>query len=526
MRTAFLATLVLTVPSNLAAPLVGPQHRGGNSPWHEHGDGKQHVVAADDFVTVDGHGLKDREGTVYLTGLNYWSCMNLAADDSAGGNHSRFLEELDQMAAHGVNHLRIMASSEGSPTPQPFRMNPPLMQSPGKYNGAIFVGLDRCLDEMAKRGMRATMTLANEWQWSGGFAQYVSWANDDIDIPYPASWNLSAPPQRTTPGTGWGNYTIEGVDAASYGDFTNFANRFYTIDQAQTWYRTHISTVVNRVNSVNGRKYNEDATIMTWQLANEPQPAVVPDEYLGPYSLELPPAPQDPVIAWVESTSAYIKSLAPKQLVNVGLEGKQGKWYFQAVHNFSTVDYTTTHCWVQNWGIYDMLNSSRANLEEAKKFAVAFVANSSDWAAEIGKPVFLEEFGMARDNWENVNKEYLYLSSASTSHKDEYFETIINAAMSSFKSDTGTYVGTCPWAYGGTYRPETQYINAFGEVWAGDPPHESPGWYDLYDIDEAMDIVHRQQLDIAEFLHSEEGANHSRYGDCGSHPGGERQRQS
>jgi mannan endo-1,4-beta-mannosidase len=46
---------------------------------------------------------------------------------------------------------------------------------------------------------------------------------------------------------------------------------------------------------------------------------------------------------------------------------------------------------------------------------------SSKWSAEIGKPIFLEEFGMARNNWENKDKEYPYLSSASTSNKDAYF---------------------------------------------------------------------------------------------------------
>jgi hypothetical protein len=41
----------------------------------------------------------------------------------------------------------------------------------------------------------------------------------------------------------------------------------------------------------------------------------------------------------------------------------------------------------------------------------------------------------------------------------------------------GAYVGTSPWAYGGIYRPETQHVNEFGMVWAGDPPHESPGQF-------------------------------------------------
>jgi mannan endo-1,4-beta-mannosidase len=91
--------------------------------------------------------------------------MNLGASEEAGGNRSRLITELDQMTAKGINHLRIMAGSEGAPTPQPFRMNPPLMKAPGEYNDDIFNGLDICLAEMSKRGMRATMTLSNEWQW-------------------------------------------------------------------------------------------------------------------------------------------------------------------------------------------------------------------------------------------------------------------------------------------------------------------------------------------------------------------------
>ncbi|KAI6914277.1 glycoside hydrolase [Hortaea werneckii] len=496
-----LGTSLLVLPAVLASPTPGGRPSGHHG---DHGHGKSDAIAADDFVYVDGYQLKDSKGVHYLTGINYWSCLNLAADDSAGGNHSRFITELDQMAAKGLNHLRLMASSEGAPTHQPFRMDPPLMQSPGEYNEDIFVGLDRCLDEMSKRGMRATMTLANEWQWSGGFAQYVSWANDNEEIPYPSSWNLSAPPQRPEPGTGWGNYTEVGVDAVPFNNFTEFANRFYTNEQCQEWYHDHIDTVLNRVNTVNGRVYKEDATVMTWEVANEPQPAR-PSGYYGPYGLILAADPEDEVLNWIETTANYLKASAPKQLVTTGFEGKQGEWYFKAVHNFTNIDYTTSHCWVQNWGIYDMLNSSEANLQAANDFAREFISNTSDWSRALGKPVFLEEFGMARDNWENVDKEYTYLSSASTTNKDEYFNTIIGAAVDDFKAENGAYVGTCPWAYGGIYRPETQHENEFGEVWAGDPPHESPGWYDLYDTDEAMNIVHRQQQEVERFLQKQNG---------------------
>jgi mannan endo-1,4-beta-mannosidase len=103
---------------------------------------------------------------------------------------------------------------------------------------------------------------------------------------------------------------------------------------------------MSRRNTVNGRLYTEDPTIMTWQLANEPQAEGFASELF----------PKDELFPWVERISAYIRSMAPKQLINVGLESKQGEYYFKRVHNFSTVDYATTHCWVQNWGEYDMVS--------------------------------------------------------------------------------------------------------------------------------------------------------------------------
>ncbi len=353
--------------------------------------------------------------------MNYWACMNLAADESAGGNYSRLVTELDQMAAKGINHLRIMAASEGAPTPQPFRMTPALLQAPGQYNEQIFRGLDVCLAEMSKRGMRATMTLGDEWQWSGGFAQFVSWATNNTRIPYPPSWNLTAPPQRATPGTGWGSYTTQGNGAAPYNEFTDFANLIYNNTQAEQWYKDHIKTVMNRCNTVTGRLYTEDSTIMTWELANEPQASQELGSF-GPNDLYLDANPKDRLFPWVERISAYIRSMAPKQLITVGLESKQGEYYFKKVHNFTTVDYATSHCWVQNWGIYDMYDPSEANLKRAQDFATMFMNETSQWATDIGKPIFLEEFGMARDNWENKAKEYPYLSSATTTHKDAYFK--------------------------------------------------------------------------------------------------------
>ena len=44
------------------------------------------------------------------------------------------------------------------------------------YNRAVIAGLDFLLVELARRDMTAVLVLGNMWPWSGGFAQYVSWA--------------------------------------------------------------------------------------------------------------------------------------------------------------------------------------------------------------------------------------------------------------------------------------------------------------------------------------------------------------
>lgn len=74
--------------------------------------------------------------------------------------------------------------------------------------------------------------------------------------------------------------------------------------------------------------------------------------------------PQDPPLEWVTDTANFIKSIAPKQLVTVGFEGKQGKmifnpdlpdwhspefpgeWWYKRVHSPAAVDYGCAHLWV------------------------------------------------------------------------------------------------------------------------------------------------------------------------------------
>lgn len=279
-------------------------------------------IEEDDYIHVDDLWLRDSKGKPhFIQGMNYWSCMNMGSSEAAGGNISRLLMELDQMAAIGINHLRIMAATEGSENRQPFRILPALQYKPGFWNEQVFLGLDRCIAEASKRGIRLTMVTGNTWQWTGGTANLYSWTSGK-QIPYPRSWNLSSLPQRIDGFAGWGNWTRGDDD-----DFVRFQSQFYTDTNARKIYKSHLDQVLNRKNTITGRIYKKDATIMTWEPINEPT------------SVTQQKRDRDALNSWHNETAHYIKSLTPHQLVTTGYESKQSEEAFREIHTSSAIDY-------------------------------------------------------------------------------------------------------------------------------------------------------------------------------------------
>jgi mannan endo-1,4-beta-mannosidase len=373
------------------------------------------------FVTVVDGSFMLGDRPYYFVGTNFWQGMNLAVDDSTG-DRERLLAELDHLQALGVTNLRVMASSEG-PDTEPYRAVPSLMTAPGQYNQAVLDGLDFLLDEMGKRGLRAVMVLGNYWQWSGGFAQYVSW-HEGTPIPYPGDWQV----------------------------FINYVAKFYECAECQGWYHDHIAAIVNRTNVYNGLAYKDDPAIFAWELANEPRR--YPD-------------------AWIDDTAAYIKSLDPNHLVTTGSEGEPPgeNQDFIKTHDGSAIDYGTIHIWPQNWGWYDPENPSTYENGEAN--ARQYFQAHAAYAAQLGKPLVLEEFGMARDYQPPGD---IYNPESPTTYRDRFYAAMFEEVLNSITSG-GPAAGINFWAWGGRARP--------GIAWIGDPPHEPPGWYSVYDTDQS-----------------------------------------
>jgi mannan endo-1,4-beta-mannosidase len=304
------------------------------------------------YVKVSGTAFTLDGRSYCFTGANFWQGMNLGMADTKGGNRARLCRELDRLRNAGIVNLRVMAASEG-PDTEPYRMTPSLQPAMGIFNEDVFEGLDYLLCEMDARGMRAVMQLNNYWHWSGGMAQYVSWA-EGSSIPYPPSY-----PDWT--GDWW--------------TFMTYSARFYTNPDCQTAFRVYIRTVIERTNTFTGVQYKNDPTVFSWELANEPR--------LYPQT-------------WIDDTAAYIKSFDTKHMVTCGSEGEVGGNFIET-HNGAQIDYATCHIWPQNWGWYNPLDPR--SFTSAVQSALDYLAQHEGMAnTTLHKPLVLEEFGLARDN--------------------------------------------------------------------------------------------------------------------------------
>ncbi len=392
-------------------------------------------VRAGGFVTVDRERVTFvRDGRPYrFVGANLWYAMNLGATE---GDRARLVRELDRLEALGVRNLRIVALSEG-PDSEPWRIVPSAQPTAGQPREELLLGLDFALDAIRERGMTAVLCLTNFWPWSGGMAQYLTWTGEG-PIPYP-------PPQ---PGGDWGVYQ-------------SFTERFYSRPRAIETFEAATRAIVTRTNRLSGLRYADDPAILAWQLANEPRGGRNTAHFNR----------------WLERSAELIRSLDPNHLITTGTEGET-PWPSSAGldllrnHSHPAIDYATAHVWAQNWGWYDPARAGETYAGAAASMR-QYLRGLTEKARILGKPLVVEEFGLARDDgaWE---------PSAPTAERDRYFRDLFEEVASA--AEQGAPVaGVNFWAWAGEGLPLTPGGHwQAGEPFTGDPPHEPQGWYGVY----------------------------------------------
>lgn len=161
-------------------------------------------------------------------------------------------------------------------------------------------------------------------------------------------------------------------------------DNFYTDAYCKQLYKNYVNYFLNRVNTITGKKYKDDPTILMWELANEPRCESDPSG--------------NTLQAWIDEMAGYIKSIDPNHLVSTGEEG----WYaipgnpdwkydgrlgadYIRNHQSPYIDICSFHLYPQGYGMSDQENLDwiQRHLLDAKNV--------------IGKPVYLGEFGITAD---------------------------------------------------------------------------------------------------------------------------------
>jgi mannan endo-1,4-beta-mannosidase len=203
--------------------------------------------------------------------------------------------------------------------------------------------LDYAVAKAAEHDVKMILVLTNNWFDFGGMDQYLRW----------------------------------------FGRVKH--HEFYTDPVVKNAFKDWIAHLVNRTNTVNGRKYRDDPAIFAWELANEPRCKGTGPGATGWTKSTIP--------VWADEMSSYIRSIDPNHMIAAGdegfLNGGGEHWAYQAndgvdneaITAVKNIDFGTFHLYPEDWG---------ATLDWGRRW----VLEHERVARRLNKPTILEEYGV------------------------------------------------------------------------------------------------------------------------------------
>ena len=263
------------------------------------------------FVTVSGDRLMDGEDEVRFVSFNIPN-LHYVEDDMRFEQTLPFrlptefeirdaLTAVKQMGGTVVRTYTLSVRKPDDPPGMPRHI-----VGPGQFNEEAFVALDQVLAIANELGIRVIIPLVDNWWWWGGIQEYAQFRGEEKE----AFWK----------------------DRVLIGDF-----------------KQTLAYVINRRNTITGKRYRDDKAILAWETGNELD---------SPYS-------------WVAEIAAYIKKQDPNHLVIDGIHAREIRPESLTDPN---IDIVSTHHYTPP---AEMLEEVRRNIE----------------VAAGKKPFFVGEFG-------------------------------------------------------------------------------------------------------------------------------------
>ena len=162
-------------------------------------------------------------------------------------------------------------------------------------------------------------------------------------------------------------------------------NDFYRDASASITFQNWVQAIITRQNTLTNLSYADDPTILAWEIANEPR---CPSD----------PSSTETLTEWLSEMSAFIRAIAPHQLIASGDEGffdherAGNNWLFNGSCGVSTedilgipdIDFGTFHMYPDQW----------AKNQDPQAFGQMWIQNHIDAARRASKPILLEEYGL------------------------------------------------------------------------------------------------------------------------------------
>lgn len=192
-----------------------------------------------------------------------------------------------------------------------------------------------------------------------------------------------------------------------------------TSQSALSDFEEFIRSVLLRKNTVNGRIYRDDSTVLAWDVMNEP-------------AVEL--FTTDELHAWLGKVTTYIKTLDPNHLITIGINTSPGIYstpgaHFQAL-NVPSLDFFSFH--------YNTLYSLKIGSQlDSIRYRVEMFRS-------LGKPVVMEEFG--------AGSQRIFPDNVSTATLDDWLRAYKDQLDTAFSSGAS---GALFWGWG---VPETKKV--------------------------------------------------------------------
>lgn len=287
--------------------------------------------------------------------------------------------------------------------------------APGVYDETSLRGLDWVLTRAAHHRVKLVLTLGNYWDAYGGARQYVEWAG----LPEPVQ-----------------------------GD-----PRFFTERAVIEHYKRYVTDLLSRVNTFDGIRYGEHPAVLAWELLNEPRGAGLDRQ-------------GDAMRAWVDEVASVVRAQAPGHQVGTGEEGfdlslagyDAAFWQqvpsgllFGASGSFQRntasplIDFGSAHFYPELWGIPSDMTA---------RVGARWISEHAALAREVGKPLFLGEFGLRNQGGFPLNE------------RRALYRGWLRCA---WRSGVG---GIAPWMFAYDARPQEWDAFTFyyrDGTWPGDP---------------------------------------------------------